>query len=83
MLGLQLPGKLCVEIGGKPASLSLFMGCLMMMCMVGLVMGLIINSSAMSLKMLVERLGRMLKLELTCCLFSIKSCLGKESSWPP
>lgn len=66
MLGLQLPGKLCVEVGGKPASLSLFMGCLTMMGIVDLVTRLMIISSTMSLKILVERLGGVLKLEVTC-----------------
>ena len=66
MLGLQLPGKLYVEVGGKPASLSLFMGCFVMMCIVDLVTRLIIISSTMSLKILVERLGGVLTVEVTC-----------------
>lgn len=56
MLGLGVPGKICVELGGKPASLSLslIIGCLMIWRMVSLLQGLILSISMMILKILME-----------------------------
>ena len=65
--------EICVEVGGKHASLPLIMGCLMIWWMVGLLLGLIISSSMMTLRISMETWEGMLKFaEMISCFKSTK-----------